>query len=368
MTLPHELVFVVSAALLGASLAACNREPTRQPVEKQPSAASKPQTLAEVSIGPAALGMFAALPAAVASPETPITEEKVRLGRMLYHDVRLSIDQDISCNSCHDLAKFGVDGKPVSEGHKQAKGSRNSPTVYNAAGHFAQFWDARAATVEEQAKGPVLEPDEMGMPNADYVIKLLKSIPGYLQAFQQAFPDQKDPVTYDNVGEAIGAFERKLVTPARWDRLLEGKPDALTREEKRGFLAFVDAGCATCHSGPYVGGTMLQRLGAVKPWPNQKDLGRYQVTRQEAEKMAFKVPGLRNVEHTAPYFHDASSSQLPDAVKKMAEHQLGKGLTDEQTGLIVTWLGSLTGKVPEELAKAPELPESGPTTPKPPGQ
>jgi cytochrome c peroxidase len=225
------------------------------------------------TIDPAKLKMFKPVADVVAPKDGTLTEEKVALGRMLYYDTRLSKSQKISCNSCHNLAKYGVDGEPTSDGHKGQKGDRNSPTVYHAAGQFVQFWDGRAKDVEEQAKGPVLNPVEMAMVSDKAVVATLKSMPEYVAAFKKAFPNAKDPVTYDNVGKAIGAFERKLVTPSRWDKFLKGDETALTAGEKAGFNAFASAGCATCHAGTYLGGNMFQKAGLVKAWPRARPTG-----------------------------------------------------------------------------------------------
>lgn len=318
-----------------------------------------------VTVDPAKLAVFKALPVTMESAGNPITDEKVALGRMLYFEKRLSKGQDVSCATCHELTKYGVDGASTSTGHKGQKGNRNSPTVYNAAGHFVQFWDGRAPTVEEQAKGPILNPVEMAMSSEKDAIAVLKSMPEYVQAFQKAFPKDKDPVTYDNVGFAIGAFERKLVTASRWDKFLNGDQAALTDAEKVGLNKFLDAGCQTCHNGTYMGGNMFQKLGAVKQWPADKDLGRFAVTKQEADKMVFKVETLRNIDRTGPYYHDGSVATLNDAVAKMAEFQLGKTLSKEDVDSIVTFLKTLTGDIPADYIKAPELPKSTARTPKP---
>ncbi len=311
------------------------------------------------------LDVYKPLPAAFESQTNPITEEKVTLGRMLYYENRLSLGQDVSCNSCHDLAKFGVDNEPTSPGHKKQRGGRNSPTVYNAAGHIAQFWDGRAATVEDQAKGPILNPIEMAMPDAAAVIKLLKSIPGYEPLFKAAFPGEKDPITYDNLAKAIGAFERKLTTPTRWDKFLAGEENAVTAEEKAGFAKFAKLGCPTCHNGANVGGHLFQKLGLVKPWPDQADLGRYDATKLDADKMFFRVPTLRNVAKTGPYFHKGQIETLPEVVRKMAWHQLGQELKDDEVTSILAFLNALTGEIPAAYIQKPELPPNGPTTPKP---
>ncbi len=319
----------------------------------------------EVTIDPSLLRMFRPLPTTMDSEKNPSTEPKVNLGRMLYYEKRLSKNHDVSCNTCHELDKYGVDHTPVSTGHKGQKGNRNAPTVYNAAQHLAQFWDGRAADVEEQAKGPVQNPVEMAMPSGERAAAVLQSMPAYVQAFQKAFPGEKDPVTFDNMARAIGAFERRLVTPSRWDDFLQGNKTALSTAEKAGFLKFTEAGCQSCHMGALVGGVMYQKLGLVEPWSDSSDLGRYQVTKQESDKLVFKVPSLRNIEQTAPYFHDGSVATLDQAVKLMGEHQLGKQLQDDEIRSIVTWLKSLTGTIPSDYVKQPKLPESTAQTPSP---
>jgi cytochrome c peroxidase len=318
-----------------------------------------------ISVNPRLLRRFEPLRDRIESKENPLTESKVELGRMLFFEKRLSKKHDLSCNSCHVLSKYGVDGEVTSPGHKGQRGARNSPTVYNAAGFFAQFWDGRAETVEAQATGPILNPVEMALPNAETGVKVLKSMPEYVSAFQRAFPDDKDPVTFDNVGRAIGAFERKLTTPSRWDDYLRGNETALTEPEVEGLRVFTNVGCMVCHTGEFVGGAMYQKVGVVDAWPNQKDQGRFEVTKQEVDRMMFKVPTLRNVAKTAPYFHDGSVATLDAAVRTMGRHQLGLNLSDREVSAIVAWLGSLTGKLPEEYIKEPVLPPSGPTTPGP---
>ncbi len=318
-----------------------------------------------VSIDAAKLSLFEPLPDVVDSTANPVTEEKVTLGRMLFYETRLSKSQEISCNSCHALSTYGVDGHPTSDGHKGQKGNRNSPSVYNAAGHFAQFWDGRAADIEEQAKGPVLNPVEMAMPSDKQVVVVLKSIPGYVEAFKRAFPQEKDPVTYDNMAKAIGAFERKLITPSRWDRFLRGDQTALTDAEKAGFNTYAETGCPTCHAGRYVGGNLYQKLGAAKPWPDTSDPGREKVTGSTADRMVFKVPSLRNIERTGPFYHDGKVVTLEGAVSAMAEFQLDKELSPEQITSITVWLKSLTGEIPSDYVKEPVLPKSSEKTPKP---
>ena len=317
------------------------------------------------NIDPAQLQMFAPLPTEVPPPAGSTADARISLGRMLYYEPRLSTDQKISCNSCHELAKYGVDGQATSDGHNGQFGTRNSPTVYNAAAHMAQFWDGRAADVEEQAKGPILNPVEMAMPSEKVLVAVLQSMPEYVRAFAAAFPADPDPVTFDNTAKAIGAFERRLTTPSRWDKFLEGDQAALTPAEKRGFNTFVAAGCQTCHSGALLGASHFEKLGAIKAYPDESDLGRFQVTKSPNDKMVFKVPSLRNVEKTGPYFHNGKVATLEDAVERMGVYQVGEELNDAQVQSIVTWLGSLTGEIPAEYIKPPKLPASTPATPKP---
>lgn len=320
---------------------------------------------AAVAVDPAELRLFKSLPQVIASDTNPLTGAKVKLGRMLYYDPRLSRNQKISCNTCHDLAKYGVDGQRVSDGFKGQAGTRNAPTVYNAAGHFAQFWDGRARDVEEQAKGPVMNPLEMAMPSERQLVEVLRSIPGYVGAFRNAFPGEDDPVTVKNMTLAIGAFERGLVTPSRWDRFLNGDRSALTDAEKAGFNQFIEAGCQSCHAGTYLGGQVYRRLGAVRPYPDASDVGRQQVTKQEDDRLVFKVPSLRNVERTAPYFHNGKVESLNEAVKEMGEYQLGRQLKDAEVDSIVTFLKALTGEIPADYIKPPVLPGSTSKTPEP---
>jgi cytochrome c peroxidase len=302
------------------------------------------------------LAQFAPLPDSIPTPNNPITDAKVSLGRTLFYETRLSRDHDLSCNSCHDLTAYGVDHRAVSTGALGQHGTRNAPTVYNAAGHFAQFWDGRAPTVEEQAKGPILNPVEMAMPSDRALLTELAAIPAYRAAFRRAFPGEANPVTYDNVGAAIAAFERRLVTPSRWDALLKGNENALTPAEKEGFNTFVEAGCVSCHNGAYVGGQMYQKAGLVTPWPDRADPGRVAVTHQAADTMVFKVPSLRNIAMTAPYFHNGGTSSLDTAVRMMSRYQLGRDLTNAQVASIVTYLKALTGEIPEGYVAVPQSP------------
>ena len=332
---------------------------------KEPNVAATPAPPPPYQFDRSRLGLFSPLPNVMESPNNTITEAKTKLGRMLYYDERLSKNHDVSCNSCHDLLNYyGAENKAVSVGHKKQMGRRNAPSVYNAAGHFVQFWDGRSPTVEHQATQPLVNPLEMAA-NDKLLVRTLSSMPVYVKAFKEAFPGDKKPVTMTNFGIAIGAFERQLVTPSRWDKFLNGDDAALTDAEKRGLDKFIDTGCTACHNGPYLGGQLYQKAGLIKPWPSQKDQGRFEITKQDSDKMMFKVPTLRNVEKTPPYFSDGSVNDLHQAVAQMAEYQLGKKLSDADLNDIVFWLQTLTGTIPAELVQKPKLPPSGPTTPKP---
>ena len=308
---------------------------------------------------------FKPLPANFDDTAAPASDAMVELGHQLYFDKRLSKNQDVSCATCHDLAKFGVDGLPTSKGHKGQTGTRNAPTVYNAAGHFAQFWDGRAATVEEQAKGPVLNPVEMAMADDAHVIAVVKSMPDYVKAFAAAFPGQADAVTFDNVAKAIGAYERKLVTPGPFDKYLAGDDAALSDDAKHGLAVFMASGCTGCHTSPLVGGTMYMKTGLTAPYADTTDTGRFAITKAEADKFMFKVPSLRNVAKTAPYFHDGKIADLPSAIREMGKLQLGKQFTDDEVKWIGAFLDALTGEPPAALIAEPTLPKSTKTTPKP---
>jgi len=310
-------------------------------------------SFANEELSPRVLRRFAPL-----EPAKPATNEALAsLGRKLYYDPRLSKTGQVSCNSCHPLDKYGTTQTPVSTGILGRKGARNAPTTYNAAGHFVQFWDGRAANVEKQAVMPIENKDEMGM-TGDEAAAALRAIAGYREEFARAFPGDPQPISFVHIGAAIGAFEHGLVTPARWDRYLRGDTTALNAEEKAGAKLFANLGCIVCHTGPYVGGSMFEHLGARVPWPMTADRGRKGVTGHDADDMVFKVPSLRNVAMTAPYFHDGSAATLKDAVRMMARHQLGVELEDDELRELAAWLGSLTGDIPHAYIAPPVLPEA----------
>jgi cytochrome c peroxidase len=320
---------------------------------------------AAIALAEQARSIFGELPKAVPNPANVGSPAKVDLGRMLYYDTRLSKNHDIACNSCHLLDAYGVDGEPTSPGHRGARGGRNSPTVYNAAIHASQFWDGREHDVEAQAKGPVLNPIEMAAPSEEHVVGVLASIPGYVDAFAVAFPsDDPDSLSYDNMARAIGAFERNLMTPGRFDEFMAGDLNALDPTERRGLETFLAVGCNSCHMGPALGGSLYRKLGFIFPYETE-DVGREVVTGDAADRHVFKVPSLRNVAKTGPYFHDGSIATLQEAVKIMGYHQIGVQLDDAQITDIVAFLGSLTAEPDLDYVAKPVLPESGPDTPAP---
>jgi cytochrome c peroxidase len=255
------------------------------------------------------------------------------------------------------LQKYGADDKAFSGSAGKGDTSRNTPTVFNAAGQFAEAWDGRVETVEDQVKQhEYANLYAATSPDGQRLVTAIRGVPSYAASFKKAFPDDAEAVTFDNVAKALGAFARKLVTPSKWDDFIKGNKSALSDDEKKGFLKFVEIGCTTCHVGPLVGGTMYQKLGKEKPWPNQSDKGRSRVTKAASDDMMFKVAQLRNIEHTAPYFHDASGKTLEEAVKTMASHQLNKDLPDDDVKSIVLWLKTLSGTIDPALAKPPEVP------------
>lgn len=306
--------------------------------------------------------MFGVLPGEAPNPDNAITPEKVLLGKVLFYDARLSEKGNVSCNSCHNLAAYGVDNEPTSDGDDGLKGDRNSPTVLNAALAFVQFWDGRAKDVEEQAGGPIVNPVEMGIHDKGLLEERLAGIKGYRELFMAAFPGDPEPVTFEHVQQAIAAFERTLLTPARFDDYLTGKPEALTEQEKRGLGLFIDNGCTACHTGVLLGGNMYQKFGLFAPYhtltgSENDDPGRAAVTSNESDKYQFKVPTMRNVAETYPYFHDGSVEDLEEAIRIMAKLQLNKELPEADVEDIAAFLKSLTGNVPEEAKKLPEMPE-----------
>ncbi|MBL8540933.1 MAG: cytochrome-c peroxidase [Betaproteobacteria bacterium] len=284
------------------------------------------------------------------------------LGKKLYFDPRLSKSGFISCNSCHNLSMGGTDNIPTSIGDKWQQGPINAPTVLNSSLNVAQFWDGRAADLKAQAGGPIANPGEMAFSHT-LAINVLESIPGYQREFKQVFGTDK--VTIDEVTAAIAEFEKTLVTPnSRFDQWLLGRKDALTPEELAGYKLFKESGCIACHNGPAVGGSSFQKMGIVEPYKAKSTAeGRSAVTGKDGDRFNFKVPTLRNVEMTYPYFHDGAANTLPEAVDTMGRLQLGKKFTPQENAEIVAFLKTLTGDQPS--FQLPVLPPSTDKTPRP---
>ena len=301
------------------------------------------------------------LPASMPSEQNPITAEKVKLGKVLFYEPRISVDGTVSCSKCHPIALYAADGLRKSIGHNCKENPRNDPTVFNAASQISEHWIGNRTSVEDQAKQAVVGPPAFGMPSYESVEKVLRAYKEYETLFKAAFPSDKEPVTIDNFAKAVGAFERTLVTPAAFDAFLKGTKDAMTAQQKKGLETFIDQGCAGCHFSAFVGGQMYQKFGIFEPYEKytkseKVDEGRYAVTKNESDKYVFKVPVLRNVGKTPPYFHDGSVDKLGDAVWIMGKIQLGKDLPKEQVRDIVAFLHALTGNIPEEVMTVPVLP------------
>lgn len=279
-----------------------------------------------------------------------IPQNKIDLGKKLYFDKTLSKNGTISCNSCHNLATFGVDNKSFSLGDTKELGGRNSPSVIYASLHAMQFWDGRAKDVEDQAGGPLLNPVEHSLPSKEYLEKKLRAIPEYQNLFKAVYPNDKEPITFTNITNAIGAFERQLNPKSKFDEYLDGDEKALNEKEKKGLTAFIDNGCTTCHSGVAIGGQMMQKFGLYGDYAKlthskKVDMGLYDRTKKEGDQFMFKVPSLRNVEKTYPYFHDGSVASLKDAIKIMGKLQLNKDLSDTDINDIEAFLKTLTADV-----------------------
>jgi cytochrome c peroxidase len=311
---------------------------------------------------------FKPIPSAVPAVKgNTITHEKVELGKMLFFDPRLSASQIISCNTCHNLSTGGVDAGPTSIGHAWQKGPRRAPTVLDAVFNIAQFWDGRAEDLKAQAKGPLQASVEMNATPA-MVEATLKSMPGYVEQFKKAFPQDASPVTFDNVSKALEAFEATLITPgSRFDQFLEGDANALNAQEKEGLKLFIDKGCSACHNGINLGGAAYFPFGIVeKPGadilpPNDK--GRFAVTKTASDEYVFRASPLRNVALVAPYFHSGQVWNLKQAVGIMGSSQLGQTLTDSEEDAIVAFLQTLTGEQPR--VEMPVLPTRTDATPLP---
>lgn len=353
-----QIRFLHTLLLTTLALTACFPAPLDSPsvppassTESQDSTQAPPSTADAALIAEARIH-FEPLPA---PPQNPTPQ--VKLGKMLFFEPRLSHNKSLSCKSCHNLETHGVDRRATSPGHIGQMGTRNSPTVFNASLNQSQFWDGRAKDLVEQAGQPILNPLEMAMPSEAAVLARLKQIPGYVQAFQAAFPDQANPMTYVNLSTALARFEETLLTPARFDRFLQGDSQSLTEPEKKGLKTFMNRGCVACHDGPGLGGKRLHKFGIMAPYQHQQDLGRFEVTKQNRDRYLFKVPLLRNIEKTGPYFHDGKVADLKEAVKIMIETELGTEFSNTEIENLLAFLKSLTGDIPAEVISAPVLPE-----------
>lgn len=337
----------IAILLLTGLIVSC--KPEQKEAENKPAALTELQTKAKT--------FFGQLPEVAENPNNPITPEKLALGKALYFDPILSKNKTQSCNTCHDLATYGVDNKQFSPGDgKGTLGGRNAPTTLNAALHVAQFWDGRAPDVEAQAGGPVLNPVEMGMGSEKEAIARVAADPKYKDLFAKAFPDSKDPISWDNITKAIAAFERKLITPSKFDDYLAGNDTILNTQEKNGLKLFIDRGCIACHTGPALGGGTFQKFGVYGDyWKETKsakvDEGKSAVSKKAEEKNFFKVPSLRNITKTYPYFHDGSIADIKEAVRIMGKLQLNQELKPEEINDIVAFFETLTGTVPPEYMK-----------------
>jgi cytochrome c peroxidase len=289
-------------------------------------------------------------PIAPLEPPEGLDPARVELGGKLFHDKRLSGDGSLACASCHPVAAGGEDGLARSPGAGGAMGGINTPTVLNSGLSFAQFWDGRAASLEAQAEGPLLAPVEMAS-SWERALAVIKSDPEYVRAFQGVFPDG---ATRENVLASIAAFERSLVTTGgRFDAWLRGDKGALSAEEVEGYQLFKAVGCVACHQGQGVGGNMYQRFGIAGNYMEERggltdaDLGRFVLTQKEEDRYVFKVPSLRNIERTAPYLHDGSVQTLEEAVQIMGRYQLGRPLSEREVALLVAFLKTLSGDIPD---------------------
>jgi cytochrome c peroxidase len=311
--------------------------------------------------------LFEPLPKDMATLESPVSKERVDLGQQLFFDPRLTVDGNMSCVNCHQPALYGTDALPTSIGVKGRADPRNAPTNLNAALNIIH-WRGDRESVEEQVIKALISPITSGQPDLKAVEDRLGCISGYAPLFKAAFADDPNPMTAQNIAKAIGAYERTLVTPSPFDRYLKGKSDALSATARAGLKKFINTGCVMCHSGVGVGGGMYQKFGLVEDYwlatgSTNIDKGRFDVTKDPTDLYVFRVPSLRNVAMTAPYFHDGSVPTLPEAVRVMARVQLGVTLRDADICDIVAFLESLTGELPAKFTTVPTLP-SGSIVPK----
>ena len=306
---------------------------------------------------------FGILPEKIENKNNPTTSNKVKLGKKLFYDTRLSVDNTISCAKCHFFGLYAIDGLPKSIGNNYKENDRNAPTVFNAAGQISQHWIGDRASVEEQAEKSLIGKASFGNPDEKSLIEKLSKIKQYNELFIKAFPKDKEPISAKNIGLAIGAFERTLVTPSPFDEYLEGNIRGIERDQMAGLKLFMDYGCSSCHNGIYLGGNSYEKFGVfANYWEHtgskKIDDGRFLHTKDNSDKYVFKVPILRNVAKTSPYFHDGSVENIKDAIRIMAKIQLDLEPTDEDVNSIATFLTSLTGKISQRMLGIPVLPQN----------
>ena len=305
--------------------------------------------------------IFMPLPKDMSTAEAPATKERVELGRMLFFDPRMTIDSSMSCANCHQPAFYGTDALAKPTGVRQRPHPRNTPTVLDAGLSFVIHWRGDRTSLEDQVVQALVSPITSGQPDEKAAADRIARIPGYAPLFKAAFPGESQPVTRENIGKAIGAYERTLVTPSPFDAYLKGNVNAMAPPARAGLARFMAVGCATCHNGVGVGGGMYQKFGVVESYweatgSQPVDKGRADVTKDPADEYVFRVASLRNVAKTPPYFHDGSVATLPEAVKVMGRVQLGANLSDGEVDEIVMFLENLTGDLPPQFATAPALP------------
>lgn len=301
-----------------------------------------------------AQALFQPLPDSAATAARPTPADRVKLGRALFFDRRLSLDGNVSCRTCHIPELYGTDGLSKSYGVEHRPNARNAPSIFNAALGIKAHWDGGREDVEDQATKAYIGPKSFGNPDFPAVMAKLTAF-GYQASFDTAFPDHSPTMTPETLGLAIGSYERTLMTPGPFDRYLKGEENALSNEAHEGLKLFIERGCAQCHAGPLLGGRQFQKFGLFKDYWTltgslERDEGRFLLTHQEGDRYVFKVPGLRNVAMTPPYFHDGSVDELRSAVRIMAQAQLGQTLTEGEINAIEAFLNALTGSIPTHFA------------------
>ncbi|OFY85628.1 MAG: hypothetical protein A3F72_10705 [Bacteroidetes bacterium RIFCSPLOWO2_12_FULL_35_15] len=307
----------------------------------------------EIELLQLAQSIFQPLRKLVENKGNLITQEKVKLGKLLFYDTQLSKNKNNSCNSCHNLTTYGVDNYPTSKFDVEKFGIRNSPTILNASLQKFLYWDGRVTSFEDHVGGAILNPIEMAIPSKKFLLNRLRKIKEYEKLFKSVFPSDKEPISFPNIQNSIAAFERTLITPSPFDNYLMGDPKALNSEQKEGLKTFIETGCIQCHYGVAIGGYTCQKFGVYDNYrlyikSKTNDEGKKSHTKLEIDKDVFKVSSLRNVTKTFPYFHDGSVMNLNKAVAIMGKTELNKNLTNVEVNNIVAFLNSLTGKVSEE--------------------